>query len=109
VCGVWVWVCGGCSTPSALLVCDPPSVEEEAAILKYYERQLLALCASFGFPHKVRGGQGLGVGRRPHTTTLMRVVTVHGCRGRAPVYERRQRKAHPRAPSFGLPARKRPD
>ena len=44
-----------CSTPSALLVCDPPSVEEEAAILKYYERQLLALCSSFGFPHKVSG------------------------------------------------------
>eukprot|EP00959_Pyramimonas_sp_CCMP1952_P287474 6012441-Pyramimonas_sp.AAC.1 len=35
--------------------CAPPTVTEEAQILKYYERQLLALCSSFQFPHKVHG------------------------------------------------------
>ena len=35
--------------------CTPPTVVEEAKILKYYARQLLALCSSFQFPHKVHG------------------------------------------------------
>mmetsp|Transcript_34122 Transcript_34122/g.57336 ORF Transcript_34122/g.57336 Transcript_34122/m.57336 type:complete len:310 (+) Transcript_34122:141-1070(+) len=35
--------------------CGPPTVEEEGKIRKYYEKQLLALCSSFQFPHKVHG------------------------------------------------------